>query len=154
MTHICVSKLTILVSDNGLSPSRCQAIIWTNAGILLIGPLGTNFSEIAIEIDIFSFKKMHLKMSSGNWQPSCLGLNVLMCTQVSFCVLGAARWSHDPSYLYLRGDRCTRSLYWDGFEVATHQSVIESHHLCTDTMLLPSYLLHYYFFCKQHYFWH
>ena len=30
--------------------------------ILLIGPLGTNFSEILIEIYIFSSKKMHLKM--------------------------------------------------------------------------------------------
>ena len=28
--------LTIIRSDNGLSPSRHQAIIWTNAGILLI----------------------------------------------------------------------------------------------------------------------
>ena len=46
------SKLTIIGSDNGLSPGRRQAIIWTNAGtcILLIGPLGTNFSEILIEI--------------------------------------------------------------------------------------------------------
>ena len=39
VTHICVSKLTIIVSDNGLSPGRHQA--WTKAGILLIGPLGT-----------------------------------------------------------------------------------------------------------------
>ena len=77
MTHICVSKLTIIGSDNGLSPGRRQAIIWTNAGILLIGPLRTNFSEILIEIHTFSFKKMHLKMSLGKWQPSCLGLNVL-----------------------------------------------------------------------------
>ena len=46
MTHICVVKLTIIGSDNGLSPGRHQAIIWTNAGILLIEPLGTNFSEI------------------------------------------------------------------------------------------------------------
>ena len=38
VTHICVSKLTIIGSDNGLSPDRRQAIIWTNAGILLIGP--------------------------------------------------------------------------------------------------------------------
>ena len=52
--HICVSKLTIIGSDNGLSPRRRQAIIWTNAGILLIGPLGTNFSEILIEIHTFS----------------------------------------------------------------------------------------------------
>ena len=43
-THICVGKLTIIASDNGLSPGRRQAIIWTNAGILLIGPLGTNFN--------------------------------------------------------------------------------------------------------------
>ena len=53
VTHICVVKLTIIGSDNGLSPGRRQAIIWTNAGILLIGPLGTNFSEILIEIHIF-----------------------------------------------------------------------------------------------------
>ena len=48
--HICVSKLAIIGSDNGLSPGRRQAIIGTNAGILLIGPLGRNFSEIVIEI--------------------------------------------------------------------------------------------------------
>ena len=34
--HICVNKLIIIGSDNGLSPGRRQAIIWTNAGILLI----------------------------------------------------------------------------------------------------------------------
>ena len=77
VTHICVSKLTIIGSDNGLSPGRHQAIIRTNAGILLIGTLGTNFSEILSEIHTFSFKKMHLKMSSGRWRPFCLGLNVL-----------------------------------------------------------------------------
>ena len=77
VTHICVSDLTIIGSDNGLSPGRRQAIIWTNAGILLIGPLGTNFSEIVIEILKFSFKKMRLKGSSAKWRPFCLGLNVL-----------------------------------------------------------------------------
>ena len=66
MTHMCVGKLTIIGSDNGLSPGRHQAIIWTSDGILLTGPLGTIFSEILIEIYIFSFKKMHFKMSSGN----------------------------------------------------------------------------------------
>ena len=78
MTHICVGKLTIIGSDNGLSPGRRQAIIWTNAEILLIGPLGTNFSEILIGILTFSFKKMRLKMASVKWRPFCLGLNVLM----------------------------------------------------------------------------
>ena len=50
VTHICVSNSTITGSDNGLSPGRHQAIIWTNAGILLIRTLGTNFSEILSEI--------------------------------------------------------------------------------------------------------
>ena len=77
VTHICVSKLTSIASDNGLSPDRRQAIIWTNAGILLIGPLGTNFSEISIEILTFSFKKMRLKVSSAKRRPFCRGLNVL-----------------------------------------------------------------------------
>ena len=45
VTHICVGKIIIIGSDNGLSPDRRQAIIWTNAGLLLIGPLGINFSE-------------------------------------------------------------------------------------------------------------
>ena len=77
VTHICVSKLNIIGSDNGLSPGRRQAIIWTNAGIILIGPLRTNFSEILIEIHTYSFKKMHFKMSFGKWRPFCLGLNEL-----------------------------------------------------------------------------
>ena len=76
--HICVSNLAIIGSDNGLSPGQRQAIIWTNAGIFLIKPLGTNFSEILIENHIFSYKKMRLKLSSVKWRPFCLGLNVLM----------------------------------------------------------------------------
>ena len=71
MTHICVSKLTINGSDNGLSPGRRQAIIWTNAGILLIEPLGTNFGEILIGIKIFSFTKMRLKISYAKLRSFC-----------------------------------------------------------------------------------
>ena len=70
-THICVGNLTVIGSDNGLSPDRRQAIIWTNAGISLIEPLRTNFSEISIEIHTFSFKKMYFKMSSVKWRPFC-----------------------------------------------------------------------------------
>ena len=92
VTHICVGKLTIIGSDNGLSPGRRQAIIWTNVGILLIRPLGTNFNEILIEIHTFSFKKMHLKMLSAKWQPFCLVLNVLKHPQ-----------SHDG---WMDGDYC------------------------------------------------
>ena len=78
VTHICVSEPTSIGSDNGLSPGRRQAIIWTNAGILLIGPLGTNFSQIVIEIQTFSLRKMRLKISSVKRQPFCIGLNVLI----------------------------------------------------------------------------
>ena len=76
-TYICVSKLILIGSDNGLSPGRHQAIIWTNAGVLLIGPLGINFSEILIKIKTFSFKKMHLEMSSAKWRLFRLDLNEL-----------------------------------------------------------------------------
>ena len=72
-------NLAIIGSDNGLSPDWCQAIIWTNARILLIGSLGTNFREILIENHTFSFRKMLLKKSSGKWRPFCIGLNYLHC---------------------------------------------------------------------------
>ena len=85
VTHICVSNLTTIGSVNGLSPGRRQAITWTNAGILLIGPLETSFSEILIEIPTFSFKKMRLKVSSAKWRPFCLGLNVLMAAVAWRC---------------------------------------------------------------------
>ena len=60
--HICVNILNIIGSDNDLLPGQGKAIIWTNIGILLIGPLGTNFSEIVIKVHIISSKEMHLKI--------------------------------------------------------------------------------------------
>ena len=77
VTHLCFNKLIIIDSDNGLSPGWRQAIIWTNDKILLIRPLGTNFHDILIEIDTFSFKKIPLKMSR-KWHPFCVSLNVLI----------------------------------------------------------------------------
>ena len=62
VTHICVGNLTIIGSDNCLSPGRRHAIIWTDAGILLIGPSETDFNEILIKSHTFSFKKIYLKM--------------------------------------------------------------------------------------------
>ena len=96
MTHICVSKLTIIGSDNGLSPGRRQAIIWTNDGILLIRTLGTNFNEILSEIRSFSFKKMHLRMSSAKWRLFCLGLNELMIVVAETIWQGNGRASMGP----------------------------------------------------------
>ena len=98
VTHICVSKLTIIVSDNGLSPGRRQAIIWTNDGILLTEPLGTKFSEILIGIQTFSFKKMRLKMSSAKWRPFCLGLNDLTLTHQEISKLRWLTWMPSASH--------------------------------------------------------
>ena len=78
--HICISKLTIIGLDNGLSPGRHQAIIWTNAGILLIRTLATNFSEILSQIHKFSFKKIHWKMAAILSRPQCVkGNNRNIC---------------------------------------------------------------------------
>ena len=77
LTHICVGKLTIIGSDNGLSPGRRQAIIWTNVGILLNWPLGTNFGEIVIEIEIFSVKKCIWNCRLPKWRPFCPGVDEL-----------------------------------------------------------------------------
>ena len=57
----CVSELDSIGSDNGLLPVWHQAITWTNADLLSIGPLGTKFSELWFKIHDFSFMKMHLK---------------------------------------------------------------------------------------------
>ena len=72
VTHIYISKLITIGSDNGLSPGRHQAINWTSAGILSIGPLGTNFNEISIKINFsLTWRKMHLKIASAKWRPFC-----------------------------------------------------------------------------------
>ena len=93
VTHICVGKLIIIGSDNGLPPERRQAIIWTHAGLLSIGPLRTYFSKNLIKIQQFSLKKMHVKMSSAKWRPSCLGLNVLICKITNNFVMHLAIWT-------------------------------------------------------------
>ena len=72
--HIYASvNLVSIGSDNGLSPMRRQAITWTNACLLSIEPLGTNFSEVLIKIPNFSSMKMHLNISSAKWRPFCSG---------------------------------------------------------------------------------
>ena len=91
VTHICVSNLTIIGLDNGLSPGRRQANICTNGGILLIRPLGTNFNEILIRIQTFSFKKIHVKnvvwkMAAILSQPQCV--NGGLTNQISERALG------------------------------------------------------------------
>ena len=77
VTHICVSKLTIIGSDNGLSPGRRQAIIWTNAGILLI--LKRN-SGIFIQDN--AFENVVCEIASILSRPQCVKTShdIVSCT--------------------------------------------------------------------------
>ena len=104
VTYICVGNVTIIGPDNGVSPGQRQAIIWTNAGILLIGPLGTNLSEI----HTFWFKKMRFKLSSGKWRPFCLRLNVL--TQWGLVV---HIWFNELSHLLFQLMTCSLHKIWN-----------------------------------------
>ena len=119
VTHICVGNLTIIGSDNGLSPGRRQAIIWTNAGILLIRTLGTNFSEIFTEVHTFSFKKMHLKMSSAKWHPFCPGFYVLMHPPIVWSSL-----LYKGSHGLVTSEWCIMGLHWDDERASTNKSEI------------------------------
>ena len=78
-THIYVSKL-IIGSDNDLSPGWRQAIIWSNAGISFMQPLGKNIKWNIYRNSYTLIKKIYLK--SAKWQPFCLGLKALNMSTV------------------------------------------------------------------------
>ena len=80
--HIYVGELCQFGSDNGLSPGRRPAIIWTSADILSVKPQGPYFKEIIFDVQIFSFKEMQFKMPLAKWLPFCLGFNVWTCWMV------------------------------------------------------------------------
>ena len=75
--HICVNELTIIGSDNGLLPGCVKPLSDTD-GLLLIGNLGTNFSEILNEIYIFvqdnGFENVVCKMLAILSQPLCVNI--------------------------------------------------------------------------------
>ena len=118
--HINVSKLTIIGSDNGFALSRWQAIIWTNAGMFLTRFLGTHFSEILNEIYTFSFKKVHLILSSGKWWPYCVSLNVL--TKMPYSMTRPVIWCTTHKSM--------TSLTWHRFLtlLQINQRIFWSHH--------------------------
>ena len=93
LTYICVSNLTIIGSDNGLShwstPSQYQNQF--NVGILLIPLLGANLSKTLIEIQIFWFKKCIWKCRLRN------GV---------YFVLASMCWPHDVMGLLPHTQNC------------------------------------------------
>ena len=94
--YICVSKLTNIGSDNGLAPTRRQATIWTNAGILLIGPWGTNLWNRNWNSYIF-IQEMHVNIMSGKLHSFCRGLNLLTD---GLSALRRRHWHH-IKYIYM-----------------------------------------------------
>ena len=129
MTHIGISELTDIGSDNGLLPSGSQAIIWNNAGINLIGQLGTNFSENLAKIYTFSFKKMDFKMSSAKWQPFCFDLNMLTSSQSAW---STEYWDIHRYYIYIQYIRIIHrpSLAWCCEYVQWKQALSGDPYIC------------------------
>ena len=82
--YIGMGKLTIIGSDKGMSPGWRQAIICTNAGILLIGPLGTNLREILIAIVIPPPNEV-----GGGYTGFTLSVRPSVCLSVDDMVSGA-----------------------------------------------------------------
>ena len=91
VTYICVSKISINDSGNGLSPARHQAIIWTNAGIWLSWTLGTNVSEILREIHSFiqenAFKNVVCQMAAILSWSQCVNKNLLESVQPTCMIM-------------------------------------------------------------------
>ena len=75
VTQMCVNDLTSI--DWFRKWLGADQFIRTNAGILVIKPLGTNFSDFLVEILIISFKKIRLKVSLRKGDHFTLGLNEL-----------------------------------------------------------------------------
>ena len=104
VTHICVGKLAIIGLDNGLSPGRRQAIIWTDSGIVLIGPLRNKLQWNFIRHSYSFIKENALKnvvfeMASILSRPQCV--NDYFCWfvwPISFRVTWQAlplQWRHN-----------------------------------------------------------
>ena len=97
----CVSKLNIIGSNNDLSPGQRQVIIWTNAGILLICPLRTKFSEMLIEIHAFLFKKntcenVVCKMVDILSRPPCVNTK-----NNNPCLFSRVQWWSEKRYHFI-----------------------------------------------------
>ena len=101
-SYICASKIIPLVSDNGLLPGRRQSIIWTNAGILLIGHLVSSFSGILIKINIVHSQNAHEddSLSPGRRK-------AVIWTNTLILLIGPLQYSVFKTYIYFHSRKCT-----------------------------------------------
>ena len=102
--HICISNLTIIGSDNGLAPGWHQAIIWTIAGKLLIGPLGKNFSEILIELIFFQENTLAAIFSRPQFVNFRNSNNIVFCWiwKSNYMMLGLTHWGRNKMAVIFR----------------------------------------------------
>ena len=120
--YIYVSKLTIIGSDNGLSPGQRQAIIWTNAGILLTGSLVTHFNETLTQFIYFhsrkSFWKCRLENSASMSQPQCVNWPFVRGTVDRWWIpyKGLVTWSFDVSFVVGENKLLNKQHNWQWFE--------------------------------------
>ena len=116
MTHICISKLTIIGSYNGLSPGRRQAIIWTNVNqcwnIVNWTLRNKHQWNLNWNSNIFTqenaFKSVVCETASILSQPQCVDLRIVGPFQYKDVIYHYrnlnknTRWSHDH-LIYVMG---------------------------------------------------
>ena len=107
MTHICVSDLNIIGSDNGLSPGRRQAIIWTNAGILKTWILGKDNNAWCLLIYTLSIPWWSCSVSLSSLEPcTCVSHQYvawcMACCMYNYIfVLSLHLWGPNMTQLYI-----------------------------------------------------
>ena len=149
--------LAIIGSDNGLSLGRRQAIIWTSAVLLSTGTLEINSSQILFDIQFFSFKKIHLKMSSGKCRQFCVGLNVLTSTIcVTFVSLRLKLYSSiwdisEHSSIGFNSYICKRVFFFSFWWHHLYHYISVPTYLCNYALCVYSRTSHTDMHCKQHY---
>ena len=84
VTHICVKNKPIIGWDNGMSPVCYQAIVWTNAGWLIVGPM--EFAELCKQYFVYIFRiEKYIKEPAGKYLHDTVSyiiflILLLMCT--------------------------------------------------------------------------
>ena len=152
VAHICVSKLTIIGSDNGLSPGRRQAIVWTNARILLIRPPKGRINNILALVQIKlpwncnrnsnvfiqenALENVVCEMASISSRPQCVKWGCTVDHRLRSVRLCASNIACTPPQSVIDKDMALckeRSWWWHGIETLSESLT------CEET-ITPKYL--------------
>ena len=131
MTHIYVSKLTIIGSDNGLSPSRRLVIIGTYDGIMLVRNWWTNFSEIlrdsCIVIQENSFEYIVCELSAILSWPQYVNTLRPWQNGCNFAVDIFVVMFHDDNHSSYFCESCGSYHWFNPIAILRHSDVIVNH---------------------------